>query len=153
MRSSSRFSGVFLVAALQACASAGAPAVEGAGPSGGSGAMSSEPAAAAAKGTANYITEEEFRDAPYTLSNAYDVIARLRPAMLQSRITPTARGSASLPVLFADNRRLGEIGILRGIAREVVREVRYFTAAEARGKFGEGVPGGVIQLIAYKQAP
>lgn len=71
--------------------------------------------------------------------------------MMQNRITPGKRGSASAPIVFADLRRVGEIGLLRGVARETVREVRYFNAAEARGKFGEGLPGGVIQITIYRQ--
>ena len=149
MRTAIRSVGIVFTVALQACATAGVPPAGGA-PSGGSGSDAAEPASAAAKGSATLITEEELRDAPGTLSNAYELIARLRPGMLQSRITPGARRTASLPTIFADNRRLGEIGLLRGIARDNVRSVRYYNAAEARGRFGEGFPGGVIQVTIFK---
>jgi len=142
--------GLALALSVQACASAGASAAGD--PSGGEDrALTREPASAAARGTSDIITEKELRDAPGTLSNAFDLIARLRPAMLQARITPGSRLGASNPTVFADNRRLGEPSLLRGIARENVRSVQYFNVAEARGRFGEGFPGGVIQVLIFKQ--
>jgi len=149
--------GIALTLTLQACASAGAPATEAASPAAGAGATESPAAArAAAKPSANFITEDEIKAAPGTLTNAYDLISQLRPALLQVRITPgmntvrTPDLATSLPIAFSDGRRLGDIDMLRSVPRIDIKEIRYVNPADARGKYGDGLPGGVLQVITNK---
>jgi len=159
MRVSVRCAGVALAVAAQACASAGAPTSEATAPSAGAAERTAAAPAAsrsAPKPSANFITEDEIKAAPGTLSNAYELVSQLRPALLQVRITPgmntvrTPDQATSLPIVFSDGRRLGSIDMLRSVPRIDIKEIRYVNAADARGKYGDGMPGGVLQVVTNK---
>lgn len=80
--------------------------------------------------------------------NAYDLVARLRPAFLTSR-GPTSIRLRSTPQadVFLDNVFFGDIRSLRTITVSDISEVRYFPAYEAMQRFGSGHMGGVIQVL------
>lgn len=94
----------------------------------------------------NLITADEV--AQVNAQNAYEVVQKLRPAMLRRRQTITnANAQATGEVLvYMDNYRLGSVDQLRQIAPSTIATIRYFTASEAQLKWGSGHPSGVIEV-------
>lgn len=92
------------------------------------------------------ITRAEFDNRSF--ASAYDVIVRLRPAMLQAR-----RGSARLedgdgePAVYIDNMRAGGLSQLAGIDVREVYAIRYYSAIDARTVWRTTDTVGVIQIV------
>ena len=94
-------------------------------------------------GSRNVIAAEEL--AGLTVEqNAYDAIRRLRSTWLQTR-------SGTVPVVFVDNVRAGDLERLRTIPLEIVAELRYINARDATTRWGTGYTGGVIEVITGPQ--
>ena len=94
----------------------------------------------------NLITAEEI--GRVNAQNAYEAVAKLRPAMLRQRQVASANAQASGDVIvYVDNTRLGDVEQLRQISTPTIAVVRYFSASEAQTKWGSGHPGGVIEVL------
>ena len=125
---------LYLIAALasSACASA-------AGSSGG----------APARRASAVLTAEEITAAHADGGTLYDAISRLRPNWL-TRGTRAYERLAELEtfaVVFVDGRQHGNIESLRNFDTGQITEVRYYSPAEAGGRFGmEGGLTGVIEV-------
>lgn len=89
-------------------------------------------------GSPNVITEEQVRTARG--GSAYDVVRQVRSRWLLA----TNRGEVWV---YFDNRRMGDIESLRGIAASDVGSMEFFPFAEAIGRYPEFSSGaGVIQV-------
>jgi len=127
----------------------------------------SPPAASAtngAKPTPNRITADEI--ARVNAQTAYEVVQKLRPAMLRPRQVASANGQGGVSegspaksgtnttsgelVVYMDGTRLGDIEQLRGIPASSVGSIRYYTASEAQTKWGSGHPGGAIEVTSKR---
>ncbi len=81
-------------------------------------------------------------------STAYDVVNRLRPQWLRSRGSSSFLDSRpSLPVVYLDGVRHGQIQRLRDIEANALEEIRYLGASAATNRFGTGHPGGAILVV------
>jgi hypothetical protein len=84
-----------------------------------------------------------------SLSNAFDLVERLRPAWLRPRGQASLSGGGSMePVVYFENTRMGGPSALRTIDARSVEEIRLIRAADATTRWGTGHIGGVIQVIA-----
>ncbi len=73
------------------------------------------------------------------LSNALQVVERLRPAWLRPR------GRTGLPTLYRNDSRRGENpAALANISIENVQEIRFLSATDATMRWGASVGGTVI---------
>ncbi len=80
--------------------------------------------------------------------NAYTAVQQLRPRWLRSRgPTSMSQPMGTLPAVYADNMRLGDISALQAIPIAEIAEIRYISAADATTRWGTGVAGGVIEII------
>jgi len=79
----------------------------------------------------NLISAEEIQDAE--ARNAYELVERLRPLWLQSRVDRGAHQETEVLniVVYQDQSLLGGLGMLRIIPIELVRSVRAMGSAEA----------------------
>lgn len=113
------------------------------------------------KPSATLITADEI--AKVSVTNGYEVVQKLRPAMLSQRQVASAHGqggvAADAPpikgtdvesgqvVVYMDGTRLGGLEQLRGITASTIATLRYFSASEAQLKWGSNHPGGAIEVI------
>lgn len=126
------------VAALAACSSGGAST---------GGTASSSPVR---RGGANLITAEEIAGSGAGMETAFDIVQRLRPAMLRSRATSFGANNQGqqVPVLvYSDDVRLGTVENLRTIPATQVREIRYISATDATQRWGTNHSSGAIQVL------
>ena len=87
-------------------------------------------------------------------TNAYDVIATIRPQMFTAHGAPTTRGQQpstpgrqALPVVvYIDNVKVGPVEELKALGRLDVREIRYLSPRVATDRWGEHHAGGVIYV-------
>ena len=87
-------------------------------------------------------------------TNAYDLIASLRPQMFTAHGAPTTRGQQpvtpgrqAMPVVvYIDNVRVGPIAELKSLATLDIREIRYLSPRVATDRWGENHAGGVIAV-------
>jgi hypothetical protein len=123
---------VLAAGALMACASApttGAPGV---------------------KHDANVITREEIAAANVT--NAYDAIQRLRPQFFRSHgSTSLSSADAGFPTVYLNRQRYGDISNLQQLEVTAIREIRYYSPAQATNRFSVGSPSGAIEVITDSQ--
>jgi hypothetical protein len=85
-------------------------------------------------------------------TNAYDLIATLRPQMFTAHGAPTTRGQQpstpgrqALPVVvYIDNVKVGPVAELKALGTLDVREIRYLSPRVATDRWGENHAGGVI---------
>lgn len=116
-------------------------------------------------GNADLITLAEIEAAP--TGTAFDVVNLLRPRWLRPRtrgtsgfgttqVDPITGGSAdpsgggTLPVIFMDNTRFGDIGSLRSISSSIIERMEYMDARDATTLYGTGYDGGVIQVFTLR---
>lgn len=93
----------------------------------------------------NVLTAAELQGVP--VETVYDAIQRLRPEFLRSRGQVSLENpSASLPVVYLDDIRLGGPDALRTIRVSDVHEIRYLSASDATTRYGTGHAGGVIAV-------
>jgi len=96
-------------------------------------------------GDPNLITQREI-DSSRAIT-AYEAVQKLRGTFLSDRGKTTILGSSSsMPVVFLDGIRYGELQSLRNIAASQVATIRLYRAWEAQQKFGNGLLGGVIEV-------
>jgi hypothetical protein len=113
------------------------------------------------KPSATVITADEI--AKVSVTNGYEVVQKLRPAMLSQRQVASAHGqggvAADAPpikgtavesgqvVVYMDGTRLGGVEQLRQITASTIATLRYYSASEAQLKWGSNHPGGAIEVI------
>jgi hypothetical protein len=80
---------------------------------------------------------------------AWDLIQRLRPAMLRPRaFSLRGRGGGGVSVVaYLDNVRLTDLRSLQNVWREQVYEIRYVSASDATTRWGTGHASGAILVI------
>jgi hypothetical protein len=78
----------------------------------------------------DYITSVEVAATP--VSNAYDLISRLRPEWLRTR-TGSIRGNTpnQIVAVYLDDARIGDIQTLRTLSTSGIASLRYYDAARA----------------------
>lgn len=91
------------------------------------------------------ISLEEIRSVP-SLTNAYEVVQRLRSRWLVARGRSSMSSSAPV-VVFIDNVQAGEVGVLYNVAVERITQIRYFDASDATSRWGTGYSGGAIEVV------
>lgn len=103
--------------------------------------------AAAPSADSSVITQEQIE--PLHATNAYDVVAALRPTFLHSRGRESSDPRIPpVPVkVYLDNASYGDVSSLRGIPIEQIEAIRFYESSDAQYKFGTGNAGGVIQVI------
>lgn len=87
-------------------------------------------------------------------TNAYDLVATIRPQMFTAHGAPTTRGQQprtpgrqALPVVaYIDNVKVGPVTELKALAKIDVREIRYLSPRVATDRWGENHAGGVIYV-------
>jgi hypothetical protein len=93
--------------------------------------------------SATVLEREEFADLAYT--DAYEIVARLRPRWLRGRGFGTLQSQGSgLPVVYRDGRPLGGLELLRDIDFDAVERIEFIGASDSTTRFGTGHLGGVI---------
>jgi hypothetical protein len=114
---------------------------------GSSTASSTAGTASVPRGSMNFITNAEVEAAPIDANTAYDIIARLRPAMMRPRNqTAGARNEEFGVIVFIEEVRAGDVESLRTIMRSTIYEIRYISATDATTRWGTGYSNGVIQV-------
>jgi hypothetical protein len=128
-----KYSAVLAAAIVMACASAS------------TGAKSGTTAHAT-----NVISRDEIMAAQ--VYSAYDAIQRLRPSFFRSHGSTTmAANDAGLPSVYLNRQLYGDIGSLKQIEVAAIREIHYYTPAEASTRFGKGNPSGAIEVVTDAQ--
>jgi hypothetical protein len=87
-------------------------------------------------------------------TNAYDVIATLRPQMFTAHGAPTTRGQqpanvgrqGAPVVVYIDNVKAGPPSELKTLSKLDVREIRYLSPRVATDRWGLNHAGGVIYV-------
>jgi hypothetical protein len=87
-------------------------------------------------------------------TNAYDLIATIRPQMFTAHGAPTTRGNQpatqgrqALPVVvYIDNVKVGPVAELKSLGTADVREIRYLSPRVATDRWGLNHAGGVIHV-------
>lgn len=101
--------------------------------------------AGASSGFSDVIEFEEIQES--TATNAYDLVTQARPIWLRSRGTASLRGGPPpLPIVYIRTTRQGPVETLRGIATVTLQELRFVDAPTATMRYGNGHPGGVIEV-------
>jgi len=126
-----------------------------------SSAPATVPSSSGPKPSATLITADEIAHA--NVLNAYEVVQKLRPALLGQRQVASWHGQggtakSGLPtkgtdvtagqvVVYMDGTRLGDVEQLRGITAASIATLRYYSASEAQYKWGSNHPAGVIEVV------
>jgi hypothetical protein len=98
------------------------------------------------------LLAEEIVAANSDRGTVYDAIARLRPSWLTHSTTSYDPPRTEFPVVFIEGRRYGELESLRNVNADQIADVRFYSAAEAGGRFGmQGGLSGVIELSMKKK--
>jgi hypothetical protein len=98
------------------------------------------------------IVESEIAANSSGVTNALQIIEKLRPQMLRSRGvgSPTdATGETSRPRVYVDNVDYGSISTLTNLNASQIKEIRFFNSGDATTRYGTGHMGGVI-LVTMK---
>jgi hypothetical protein len=99
-----------------------------------------------ARGGTEPITRAEIEEAALGVTDAYDLVLRLRPSWLQRR-TPRSIADEPPPVMvYVDQQRMGGMDELSLIQISDIVEVRYLDSAQAQRLPGIG-PGHVEGAI------
>ena len=97
------------------------------------------------------LAAEEIRAAHADAGTVYDAISRLRPTWLTRSTTTFDPPATEGPVVFVDGRLYGDLASLRNIAASQIDDVRFYSPAEAGGRFGlQGGLSGVIEVSMKK---
>jgi len=93
----------------------------------------------------NLITEEEIVASHAT--SAYDAIHKLRGNFLSNRGKLSFYGEASsMPTVYLDEQRFGDVGILATISADVIATIRLYRSWDATTRYGMNNMGGVIAI-------
>ena len=80
--------------------------------------------------------------------NVFTAVQLLRPEWLRSRGAMSfTEPQGSLPTVYVDNIRYGEVATLNAIPIAGVSEIRYISGPDATTRWGTGVIGGVIEVV------
>jgi hypothetical protein len=98
------------------------------------------------------IPQAEIEAASMQFGTAYDIVRALRPTMVTSRGTTTARSRSQSPVreadhgikVYLDGIRYGGVESLATIPANAVREIRWLSAGDATIRYGTGNVAGAI---------
>jgi len=113
-------------------------------------ACASAPTTGAPTHNTNVITREEL--STLNVTNAYDAIQRLRPQFFRSHgSTSMSSADAGLPTVYLNHQRYGDISMLQQIGIAGIREIHYYTPADATNRFSVGSPSGAIEVITDAQ--
>ena len=95
---------------------------------------------------AQTITEQEI--VASNAINAYEAIQRLRSNFLSYRGETSfyLSHSKSMPTVYVDEQRYGEITVLENIPAQQVASIHLYRAWEATTKYGTGNTAGVIAV-------
>jgi hypothetical protein len=103
------------------------------------------------KGNSSLITQSEVESVANEATNAYEVIEKVRPAMLRRRGGPSGSEAGSQGItVFLDQVRSGDLQSLRSISTSQIKEIRYLNATDATQRWGTGYTDGVIQVISKR---
>lgn len=115
--------------------------------------VTTPPRPARSAGQRDEVTQKEIQPLLPELSSAYDIVKRLRPAMLLNRtvtgVEPTARVVPNeLPGLHVhiDDSRVGPVDLLQTVPAQAVSSIRWLSPSEASTKYGNGHTTGVIAV-------
>jgi len=103
-------------------------------------------AAGEARSNPNVLTYEEIQSVE--AANLYEVVQRLRPRWLTDRAARSTHGSVGI-LVYEDQSRLGDIGVLRQLPVSAARTMRYLDAATASSTLpgiGSGHVAGAIVI-------
>jgi hypothetical protein len=93
----------------------------------------------------NLITTEEIEALPVT--NAWDLIDRLRPNWLRNQGPASIRSSApTYALVYIDEVRSGGLETLYRVSSQIIREVRFINGRDATTKWGMNHGSGVILI-------
>jgi hypothetical protein len=93
----------------------------------------------------NLITADEI--ATSNESNAYDVVARLRPMFLKSRGRTTINGpDYEYATVFVDGQRYGDLSTLKNIVANQIESIRYLSTGDAVARYGMEYGTGAIDV-------
>jgi hypothetical protein len=99
----------------------------------------------------NVISFEEIELIRPEVTNAYEIIQRLRPNYLRGRGPSTFGNSAGaitpVPQVVVDGAPRGDLSTLRQMPAMTIREIRYLNASDASTQYGTGYDGGAILLF------
>jgi len=95
------------------------------------------------------LSAEEIRDANLDRGSVYDAVKRLRPNWLTRETKSFDPPSNEAPVVFVDGQQFGDLASLRNLDADGIAEIRFFSAAEAGGRFG--LQGGLSGVIAVSR--
>ena len=105
-------------------------------------------AAVAPHGAYDALTITEAEIVASNAINAYEVIVKLRNNFLSYRGETSfyPSGSRSMPTVYVDEQRYGEITVLENIPALQVASIRLYRAWEATTRYGTGNMSGVIAV-------
>lgn len=105
------------------------------------------------------ITQEEILAAK-TFTNSYEMVRSLRPQFLRPASGPRSLGGATqgaakvtVPVVYVDEVKFGDLDVLKNIRTEDVKEIRYLRSGEAQARWGLGHEAGAIMVALVKRNP
>src|SRR5690349_20791420 len=97
---------------------------------------SAQGAAAKPRTNRNLITAEEI--AAISVSDAWEVVDRLRPAFLKTH------GTLTPPVVYLDGMPDGELESLHRIQPSSIQSIQYLDPLQATQRYGRAAGGGAI---------
>ena len=116
-------------------------------PAGGTSGTSATPS----RRSSTVLGAEEIRAANVDAGTAYEAISRLRPNWLTRTSRSYDPSTIEGAVVFVDGRLYGELESLRNLAASQIAGIRYYSPAEAGGRFGlQGGLSGVIEVTIKK---
>jgi len=96
----------------------------------------------------NLISLEEIEQVRGEVTDAYQIVQRLRPQFFRARgsssLGNAASGDYKGPRVIVDGSPRGEVDALRQITAIAVKEIRYLSAGDATTQYGTGYDGGAI---------
>jgi hypothetical protein len=95
----------------------------------------------------NYISFEEIKANRTPGSNAWDLIAHLRPNFLRTRGTTSFRDLSQVSaIVYLDGVWYGKIESLKSLNIEEIREIEFLSPGDATTRFGTDHLGGAILI-------
>ena len=93
------------------------------------------------------ITSEEITGAKHQATNAWDLIAQIRPTFLRSRGTTSFRDLTPVrAVVYLDGVYYGKIEALRNLPVDEIRQIEFISAGDATTRYGTDHLGGAILI-------
>lgn len=109
-------------------------------------ACATDPNSLPPRGNRNVISAEEIAAEPIT--TAHDLVSRLRPGWFRARGPTSIRGgSPTLPLVYIDEVRTGNLDALYRVSTQIIREIRFINGRDATTRWGLDHGGGVIMVL------